>query len=213
MWLPLGLCLVAVPAQVLRFPPQPPARDLNDADLVVAAARGEHFAQHQLYQRHVGPVYGCVARLLGRGAEAEDVVQDSFVAAFSDLPKLTDTARFGPWLRSIAVHQVHRRLRRRRMLRRLGLERGHDDVTLAGAVDPGADPYVNTMLRELDVVLARLVPVQRLAWMLRHVEGHSLDEVAEQCGVSLATVKRHITKAEACLRRHLDFDQPPQDEG
>jgi RNA polymerase sigma-70 factor (ECF subfamily) len=68
------------------------------------------------------------------------------------------------------------------------------------------------MLSQLDEVLRRVVPAQRLAWMLRHVEGHTLDDVAAQCGVSLATVKRHIARAEECLRGHLDFEPTPQGE-
>jgi RNA polymerase sigma-70 factor (ECF subfamily) len=94
------------------------------------------------------------------------------------------------------VHQVHRRFRRRRLLRALGLDRGEDDLSLAEQADPRAGPDVLTELAQLDRVLNRLSPAQRVAWVLRYVEGQTLDEVAEACGQSLATIKRQIAAAQ-----------------
>jgi RNA polymerase sigma-70 factor (ECF subfamily) len=58
-------------------------------------------------------------------------------------------------------------------------------------------------LRWLDAALARIDDRERIAWMLRHVEGLALEEVAEACSCSLATVKRRISAAEAVVHRHL----------
>jgi RNA polymerase sigma-70 factor (ECF subfamily) len=166
---------------------------------VARGVAGERFALQLLYRRHVAPVAACVTRLLSRSAEAEDVVQDAFLTAFRDLGRLAEPARFAPWLMRIAVHQAHRRFRRRRLLARFGLDRGVDDARLAMVVDPAAPPDVRVELARIDRALAVLPAALRIAWMLRHVEGCALEELAERCACSLATAKRRIQRAEASI--------------
>jgi RNA polymerase sigma-70 factor (ECF subfamily) len=175
----------------------------SDRDLVERALAGEQLALQLLYRRHVQLVSERVTRLLARSAEAEDVVQDAFVAAFADLPRLADRSRFAPWLMRIALHQTQRRFRRRRLLARLGLDRGSDDARLEQVADPGLTPDQRLQLRRLDRALARLPVELRLAWMLRHVEGCELSEIAEHCTCSLATVKRRIARADTRLKRSV----------
>jgi RNA polymerase sigma-70 factor (ECF subfamily) len=129
------------------------------------------------------------------------------VAAFRDLRKLSDAARFGPWLMRIAVNQAQRRFRRRRLLARLGFDTGVDDAELAMVADPHAPPDVRAELSRLDATLGGLPVALRLAWMLRHVEGCGLEEVAEQCACSLATAKRRIQQASDRLRADLGDDE------
>jgi RNA polymerase sigma-70 factor, ECF subfamily len=172
----------------------------SDHELVTRALSGERWALALLYRRHVRSVTERVTRLLSRCAEAEDVVQDAFVSAFRDLPGLADPARFGPWLMRIAVHQAHRRFRRRRLLGKLGFDRGEDDARLEQIADPALDPHQRLELARLGHALARLAADERLAWMLRYVEGCELTELAEQCDCSLATVKRRLQRAELRLQ-------------
>ena len=179
------------------------AASATDAELVARGVAGERFALQLLYRRHVGPVAARVTRLLSRSAEAEDVVQDAFLTAFRELDRLAEPARFAPWLQSIAVRQAHRRFRRRRLLARLGLDRGVDDALLALVADPAAGPEVRTELARIDRQLAALPADERMAWMLRHVEGCALEELAEHCGCSLATAKRRIRRAEAAIEAGL----------
>jgi RNA polymerase sigma-70 factor (ECF subfamily) len=174
-----------------------------DRDLVERALGGEQLALQLLYRRHVRIVTERVTRLLARSAEAEDVVQDAFVAAFADLAQLTDRSRFAGWLMRIALHQTQRRFRRRRLLARLGLDRGSDDARLEQVADPALSPEQRLQLGRLDRALARLPVELRLPWMLRHVEGCELNEIADQCACSLATVKRRITRADAKLKRSV----------
>ena len=97
----------------------------------------------------------------------------------------------------IVVHEVHRRFRRRRLLRTLGFDLAGYDAGLAQLVAPGLPPDAHAELAAIDRVLAELPAGQRLAWMLRHVEGHELTDVAAQCGTSLATIKRWLAAAQA----------------
>jgi RNA polymerase sigma-70 factor (ECF subfamily) len=177
----------------------------SDGELVVRAKKGDRWAEEALYRRHVSVVTRLAQRLLARSIEAEDVVQDTFVTAFGELRNLRDEDAFAGWLARIAVHQVHRRFRRRKLLRAFGLDREEDDLTLALQVDPAADPETVAALRELDRWLARLGARERIAWTLRHVEGHKLEEVAAACDCSLATAKRAIASADRVIRAHVAF--------
>jgi RNA polymerase sigma-70 factor, ECF subfamily len=171
---------------------------VDEPELIRRAIAGQRSAQHALYVQHYERVRTRIARLLGQHAEVDDVLQDCFVAAFRDLTQLSDTTRFGNWLCGIAVHQVHRRLRRRKLLARLGFTQ-LEAPTLHEAADPAAGPETRLLLKQLDRALSTLGSRKHIAWMLRHVEGCSLEEVAEQCRTSLATAKRDITQAEAQL--------------
>jgi RNA polymerase sigma-70 factor, ECF subfamily len=183
-----------------------------DSELVVRARRGDRWAEEVLYQRHVRDVMRLVLRLLARSAEAEDVVQDAFVIAFGGLDQLHDDDAFGRWLLRIAVRQVHRRFRKRKLLRSLGLDRAADDATLAAQTDPSASPEVRAMLAEVDRILAELPARCRVVWILRHVEHRRIGEIASACECSRATVKRLLVRANAALSEYVAIDREGFDE-
>src|SRR5690606_880586 len=176
----------------------------TDRELVQRSRQGDRWAEEALYQRHVGEVMRVTLRLLARSSEAEDVVQDAFVSAFRRLDQLSDDEAFGAWVLQIAVREAHRRFRRRKLLRRLGLDRGEDDVSLASQADPAASPELLAILGEVDQALERLPAAARMAWILRYVEGYRSDEVARACGCSRATAKRLLLRARASLDAYVE---------
>jgi RNA polymerase sigma-70 factor (ECF subfamily) len=176
-----------------------------DDDLVERAQRGDRWAEEALYRRHVGTVSRTVTRLLARSEAAEDIVQDTFVLAFEQVHQLRDPGAFGGWVLQIAVRQAHRWFRRRRLLQALSLDRAEDDATLARLVDPSASPETILELSKLDDLLATLRAKERIAWMLRHVEGHRMDDVARLCDCSLATAKRLVQRAEQRIAEHVEL--------
>lgn len=169
----------------------------DDADLVRRAKEGDRWAEEALYRRHVRAVTHAVTRLLGRTAEADDVIQDTFLRALERLGDLRDGAAFRSWIQRIAVTLCHRRFRRRKLLSMLGLDRGDDDATLAAHAVEGARPDLVATLREIDRALSRLPVASRSAWILHRVEGWTLEETASALGVSLATAKRRLAEADA----------------
>lgn len=175
----------------------------TDATLVERMRRGSRSAEEAFYREYAPQVLALTTRLLSRRSDAEDATQDTFVLALENLAQLRDTAALRPWLLRIAVSQARRRFRRRKMLRALGLHIGADDATLDSLVSPGASAEVKTDLAALDRVLATLPVEQRIAWMLRYVEGQELIEVAHACGCSLATIKRRIAAADAQVHAEI----------
>jgi RNA polymerase sigma-70 factor (ECF subfamily) len=183
----------------------------GDGELVARARGGEARAREAIYRRHVDAVAAILVRLLGRREEAEDAVQDTFLTAFVELSSLRDAEALRSWLIRIAVHQAHRRFRRRRLLRWLGLDRAPDDASLASLAAPGTSPEACAELALLDRALSALPPAPRVAWALRYVEGYDLEGVARTCGCSLATAKRRIAAARARVSAHLDVGEWPDE--
>jgi RNA polymerase sigma-70 factor (ECF subfamily) len=178
----------------------------GDADLVARATAGDRGAEEAIYRRHAAYLSGMVMRMLANPSDAEDAIQDTFLLALEQLPHLRDPAALRPWLAQIAVSQVRRRLRKRRLLRMLGLDRS-EEAALASIAAPDADPDVRADLAAISRVLATLPVEQRIAWSLRYVEGETLENVARACQCSLATIKRRLTTAHERVRAVVDFDE------
>lgn len=173
--------------------PLPP----DDATLVARFAEGDRGAFDALYNRHVRYVAGVAYRLLGDDAELNDVLQETFLAALETLGTLRKPERVRSWLVGIAVRRVRRRLRKR--------ARGAFARRLFGSGAASvSDPEARADVDALAEALQRIAPRYQVPWVLHHVEGETLPSVAALEGVSLATIKRRIARAEAEIRRTLD---------
>ncbi len=138
-----------------------------------------------------------------------DVMQDAFVAAFEQLSDLRDPSLFRPWLHRMTVHLVHRRFRRRRLLNLLGLGRDQGATSLDELCGHDASAEARAELRWLDHKLSQAGDPERIAWMLRHIDGLSIEEVADACGCSLATAKRRIAAVDALVELHFARGERP----
>jgi RNA polymerase sigma-70 factor, ECF subfamily len=179
----------------------------SDAELVERAIGGDRWAQEAIFRRYAGAVGKLARRLLGHREDADDVVQETFVTAMTSLGSLTDPSGLRHWLMRIAVFRSRRRYRRRRMLRAVGLSRELADTTLARLAAQNTPPDVLHDLRRIDALLARVSTDERIAWMLRKVEGLTLEEVAKMSGCSLATAKRRIEAVQVRLDAALDRER------
>jgi len=173
----------------------------SDGD-VRDATRGDRDAFARLYERFGRAVFFDLAARLGSREDAEDALQATFLAAWSNLPRLSRPERFVPWLFRIARNKARDQLRRERpRLERLPL------AADPAAPEPRRDPEVEA-LREL---VAGLQPKTRAIVFLRALEGWSAEEVAAAHGVSAATVRRRYAKAlahlRAALRRRTEHEQ------
>lgn len=182
--------------------------DPSDLELARRIGRGDRWAEEAFYRRHVQQVVGLAQRLLGNSWDAEDVAQEAFITAFESWSQLRDYERVRAWLMQIAVHKVHRKFRRRRLLRLLGLDRSVDDLPLEALARDDTSLEVRTELLVLDAALKTVPAPCKIAWMLRYVEGLPLDEVAERCECSLATVKRRIATAQQVVGRQVEVAEP-----
>jgi RNA polymerase sigma-70 factor (ECF subfamily) len=168
----------------------------------VAARAGERWAQEALFTRYGRLVLGLSHRILAGRDDADDLAQDVFFYAFSRLDTLQNPQAFAAWLSSIVVRTASKRLRRHRLLVRLGL-RSKEALDPENMVARGAPADVAADLSNVYRVLHLLDPEERIALVLRRVEGLELSEIAEQMQLSLATVKRRLAAAEVRLSHEL----------
>lgn len=174
---------------------------VTDGDLVRRARGGETWAHEMIYRRHVRLVATTAQRLLRDASDVDDVVHETFLIAFEKITHLIDADALRGWLVRIAVSRVHRRFRWRKFVAFLG----GDDPTavLEEQACRDASPEQRAELALIDRALGALPLKLRTPWVLRHVVGCQLEDVAAACACSLATVKRRIAEAEGLVRRHL----------
>lgn len=178
----------------------------SDAALVVAARAGETWAQEALFRRHAPRLNGLAFRVMGRDDEIDDLVQDTFIAALSALDRLEKPEAFASWIAGILVRQAYKKIRRRRMLARLGLGRAAAAIDLDELVSQASSPERAAEIRTLYAVVESMPADVRIPLVLHRVEGLGLEEVAELTHVSLATVKRRIAEAHATLQQRFGKD-------
>jgi RNA polymerase sigma-70 factor, ECF subfamily len=171
----------------------------STAELVLAARAGSRDATRALYERTADMAIGLAFRLLGNDHEIDDLVQDAYISAFTGLHNLLEPQAFPSWIASIVVRTVQKRLTKRKRRQTLGLVRTLEvDPDLM--VGQGTPPDVGAEIRRLYRAVALLPPEERVAIVLRHVEGCSIDEIATAMDLSVSTVKRRLNAAEEMLR-------------
>ncbi|HEY8170902.1 MAG TPA: sigma-70 family RNA polymerase sigma factor [Candidatus Limnocylindria bacterium] len=171
---------------------------MDDHALVDAARGGDRDAFGRIVERESAAVYRTCLRILGRSHDAEDVTQESFVAAYRAIGTYRGEGSVRAWLLRIAQRQAYRRLDQRRPTAEL------DAVGEARLADPTGDPTsivaVNEERGEIRRAVAALPEPYREVVSLRFFGELSLFEVAEVTGRPLGTVKTHLRRGLERLR-------------
>ncbi len=174
-----------------------------DAALVKAALAGDREAFSILVRRHQDYAYGVAVGLLSDFELARDVVQEAFLCAYRDLPRLKSPARFGGWLRGIVRHTAHRALRELARVRSMAEELRRTVEPFARTVLPDRSAEEAERRETVRRALERLNDRNREAVSLYYVDGFSYAEIAEFLGVTKATVQGRLQRARSQLRREL----------
>jgi len=174
---------------------------LDDAELVRRIRGGETALFELVMRRYNQRLFRVLRSLLRDDAEAEDVLQDAYVRAYTHLAQLEQPERLASWLTHIAVHEAKARLRRR------GRIADVKEAPLRAVPSPWNDPEQETLGRQLQQVLTKAVdalPVgYRTVFVLRDVEGMSTSEVADALHLSEQAVKMRLHRARGALREGL----------
>jgi RNA polymerase sigma-70 factor (ECF subfamily) len=188
-----------------------PSDEPTDDALVAATCAGDETAFEQLFERHRRRVARIASRFFSRQEQIEEIIQESFTKVFLALPAFAGAhaASFSAWLAQITVNTCYDELRRtqRRPEQQLGeLTDGevHDLTAHLRAAGAGADVESALVARDLATkLLARLSAEDRLVLTLLDAEGHTVAEIAQLTGWSVAKVKIRAHRARAHLRRVL----------
>lgn len=195
-----GLVLLAAPARPFV---SPPTSATSEHELVKRAQSGDRRSFEELFRRHIDSVYGRLTRLIGPDPEREDLVQEVFLAAFRGLPGFRQDAAFSTWLFRIVVRVAYSHLRRSR--RHPMEERLLDDHQLPQlpGVSPEAQAAMRQEIAEVFGLLERIKPKKRIAFILRVVEGLSLDEIGTLVEAKPAAVGQRVKHAQRELTELL----------
>ncbi len=183
-----------------------------DRRLVAKASSGDRRAFDQLYRRHIDVAFRRMSRLIGPDPEREDLVQQVFIDAFSALSSFRSESSFSTWLYRILVHAAYDHLRRRK---RRGLPVSADELLHVMALDlsPEAAAHQKREVVRVLALLERLKPPKRIAFVLRVVEGLSLDEIGAMVGAEAAAVGMRVRHAQRELTEMIARDERRQTGG
>lgn len=190
-------------------------QQFDELALARDAAGGDERAFDRIMRRYNQRLFRLAVSLVGEASEAEDILQESYVRAFYRLRTYTGQGGLGAWLASIVRNEAIDRLRARRSRsRHIAFENdllGTSDRPGISATAPAdelrSSPEVAAERDDMKRILERAIaglPVQfRTVFMLREVEGLSVEETAAYLGIPAATVKTRDHRARALLRTHL----------
>ena len=167
------------------------------AGALIRAQRGELAAFRELLRAYQDGVYTVALRMLKVPEDAEELAQDVFVSAHRHLDRITSETHLRFWLRRTVCHRAIDRLRRRPLQPPVPL----DATAEIPAAETGADPLLERCLRDL---VLQLPPVPRAVVLLRYQEDLDPPEIARTLGTPLNTVKSHLKRSLALLRRRYE---------
>jgi RNA polymerase sigma-70 factor (ECF subfamily) len=173
---------------------------MTDAEIVGRVLAGDVDAFEGIVSRYYGVCRRYATRTLRNAADADDVVQETFVRAYDALGRYREENRFRAWLFMILVTECRGAISRRSRRDRTFVN-GADHVIDAAAEPPGENP---DMREAVDRALGRLEPILREAFWLRHVEELSYDEMQKITGAGVSALKMRVKRACEALRVHLE---------
>jgi RNA polymerase sigma-70 factor (ECF subfamily) len=189
----------------------------TDAAAVALARDGDSEAFRALVERHSRAVYRLAHRMTGNPSDAEDVVQETFLRAYKQLGRFESRANFGTWVHRIAVN-CSIDLIRARPRREAAHDAGDlDHVSAAQALEAERpSPERLTLSAEVQgrvsEAMTGLSPMERAAFMLRHLEGQSIEEISRALGLKANATKHSIFRAVKKMRNALEpFVARPND--
>lgn len=183
----------------------------DQARWIARARSGDPAAFRHLVDANSATLFRVCVRVTGDRALAEDALQEAFLNAFRHLAEFDGRAAFSTWLYRIAVNAALAQVRKRRYLEVTLPD--SDDTTLLDAADHSPSPDRHAMSaeirRDVEAELSRMTPIERAAFVLRHQEGRSLEEISAALSLNVSAAKQAIFRAVRKLRAALEAPGEP----
>ena len=176
---------------------------LPDEEIVVRILDGDTALFEVLMRRHNERLYRAARAIVRDEREAEDVMQQAYVNAYTHLRQFDRRAKFSTWLTKIAVYEAFARVRRRRRDEPLDDNALEAFMPVSASPDPERQAFGRELGGLIELAIDGLGDGYREVFMLRQVEGLSTAETAEVLGVSEDVVKTRFSRAKSALQRDL----------
>ena len=162
------------------------------------------FTQYRAYVAAIG------RKIVGIGADVDDVVQDVFLMVHRDLHLLRDPDSLRDWLATITTRSAHRSLRQRVADRVIAV---HDPSAIENALDTARSAELAADLSDSLERLRQLPEHLRYPWLLKHLQEWSLESIARVCHCSLSTIQRRLRDADEAIRELTAAQKKPPAHG
>jgi len=183
----------------------------GDLDLVHASKNGDVGAFEQLVKRYDRKLLRIAQGVTRNKEDSQDAVQETFLKAYQKLADFREDSKFSTWLIRITVNQSLMKLRKQRTIKEVSLDedfQGDSDALPLDVPDPGPDPEQLCWAAELRDIfvktLEELRPILRTVFILRDVEGLTIDQTAKVLRVSQSAVKARLWRVRLELRDRLN---------
>lgn len=187
-----------------------PSEPFDEGDLITRAKAGDDTAFTELLARYERKIYRLAKNITQNDEDAEDVMQEAFLKAYSHLDSFQGNSKFYTWIVRIAVNESLMKLRKRKSDKLVSLDEqvdtGEDMVPREIAVwedNPEAQYSQEELRGILDKSVESLAPIFRSVFVLRDIEDLSTEETAEALGISIPAVKSRLLRARLQLREKL----------
>ena len=172
-----------------------------DGELVGRVLGGDRGAYAQLIEGHQQRLFSHAFRMTGDSDVAADLVQDAFIKGFSRLKSCNDPNLFGAWVFRILRNRTLDYLKNRRRSE-VPLEKGA--YSMASDEDPSERVEASEIAVAIEGALATLPDTQREAFILKHVEDQSYEEMSDELEVSVSALKMRVMRARESLQAVLE---------
>jgi len=176
---------------------------LNTEQLIARCREQDQNAQLETYNRYYKAMFNTALRILKDAAEAEDIMQESFITAFTKLSMLEDNAMFGAWLKRIVINSSLTIARKKSIHKEVALE------TVEYALTEDSD-YIegNINSAKIDTILntlAQLKTSYSTVLSLHLIEGYDYEEICQIMDISYSNCRTLISRAKESLRKKLYY--------
>lgn len=179
--------------------------EYSDVEIIQQVLDGNTAMFELLMRRYNERVYRAARSIVRDEQEAEDIMQQAYVNAFTHLQQFNGSAQFSTWLTRIAINEALARVRRRGRYEAFDDEVSNVEPFMSSNLveNPERQAFAGELRGLLEWAIDTLPDGMREVFVLRDVEGLSTSEVAESLGVSEGVVKTRLSRGRAALRRML----------
>jgi RNA polymerase sigma-70 factor (ECF subfamily) len=175
----------------------------NIEALIVLCKQGNQLAQMEVYNRYQKAMYNVAMRILKDSAEAEDMMQESFITAFSRLDSFNGTSTFGAWLKRIVINNSLSQYRKNSKVTMLSDKYLSDDAD-EGTANEDASLSLNGIgPQELLSSMKELNATYFQVLNLHYIEGYDYEEICEIMNISYGHCRTTMSRAKSSLRKKL----------
>ena len=179
----------------------------SDEYLLELALQGDRACFGELIERWQRKIYGFICRYVGNSTDAEDLTQDTFTKAYTNLDRLADPARFSSWLYKIALNECRMRFRRQRRVHSVSWQDEQGAPArpeLAVETTPETELAAKEDVELLREVFSQLPEEQKAVILMKEYQGLKFHEISEILGIPLSTVKSRMYLGLKTLRKLME---------